>query len=61
MNRQEVIELLEDIAMNSDSAIAKVRACTLLVELKKEEPPENAFDRLDGEHRPLWPVKGKDA
>jgi hypothetical protein len=38
-----------------DSAYSYVRM------LKKEEPPENAFDRLDEEHRPLWPVKGKDA
>jgi hypothetical protein len=47
MTRDEIVALLEDIALNSTSEIAKVRAISMLLGLKDEAPPENQFDEFD--------------
>ena len=39
--------MLEDIALNSTSEIARVRAISMLLEMKEDEPSPNAFDEVD--------------
>jgi len=49
LTRDEAIEILEDIARNSQNAAARIAAIKLLDEMRHEEPTpvSGAFDDLD--------------
>jgi hypothetical protein len=61
MELAEMCRILEEIARESKNPNARVSAIRALRRLEegeeKKEPSENAFDRLDDEHRRLYAVK----
>jgi hypothetical protein len=46
LERDEMIEILEDIARNSRSAVARIQAIKVLRTLEDERPEQSAFDEL---------------